>query len=83
MPATKSRPADYLTQKRQNERIEGPTNAQARKLARLRTENLAAARIAEAAGRDESAFDLDCAAWDLEADLRAYGFDIETGRPVR
>ncbi len=70
-------------QRRQTERIEGPSRRQGIRLAQLRTRKLAAARAAEAAGNDELAFSLDCSAWDIEQTLVEYGLNIETGRPVR
>ena len=61
------------------ERIEGPTPKQAKKMAAHRLELLDQARTALAAGDDDKAFDLDCAAWDIEALLVTYGRNVETG----
>ena len=62
--------------------MEGPTNAQARKMAARRLNLLAQAEEALAAGQDERAFDLDCDAMDIEMDLTTYGFKLTNGRPV-
>jgi hypothetical protein len=59
----------------QKQAIEGPTRAQARRMAARRLELLEKARTALAAGRDDEAFELDCSAWDVERDLRAYGYE--------
>lgn len=64
-------------------RMEGPTNAQAKRMAAYRQTLLASAAAALAAGNDDIAFDRDCEAMDVEMDLASYGFDINTGRPVR
>jgi hypothetical protein len=69
--------------RRQREAIEGPSRRQAVAMAAWRRELVAQARTAETAGDDDTAFERDCEAWDVENDLRRYGFDIETGRPVR
>lgn len=68
---------------RQTERIEGPTRAQAVRMAATRTRFLTRAQVALAAGDGATAYNLDESAFDLEVDLRRYGFDPETGRPVR
>lgn len=54
--------------------IEGPTRAQARKMAARRTDLLAKAQAARAAGDDDRAFEFDCAAMDIETDLINFGF---------
>ena len=59
------------------ERIEGPTAAQARKMAAYRLDLLASAGEALAVGDDDRAFELDCQAFDVEADLVRYGFTLE------
>lgn len=64
-----------LTQVLQNARIEGPSRTQARKMATLRMELLDRARTAETAGNDDLAFTLDCHAFDIECDLRTYGYE--------
>jgi hypothetical protein len=64
-------------------RIEGPTKAQARRMAAYRQSLLASAEAALKAGNDEVAFDRDCEAMDIEMDLRPYGFNIDTGHPAR
>ena len=69
-----SRKGRELTQVLQNERIEGPTAAQAKRMSVYRRELLAKAQTALATGNDDRAFDLDCHAFDIEADLRTYGF---------
>lgn len=74
---------DYLFQKRQNAAIEGPSKAQAVKMAKLRQNLLAEAAAHLAAGRDERAFGCDERAFDLECDLRDYGFDVETGKVAK
>ena len=62
-----------LSSRTRNYNIEGPTRAQARKMATRRQELLtkAAALLATDADR---AFDLDCAALDIETDLINFGF---------
>ncbi len=72
-----------LIQILQNQKIQGPTKAQARRMAALRHRKLAEATAALAAGKDDLAFTLDCFAMDLEMDLAHYGFDIETGKEIR
>ena len=57
-----------------NYNIEGPTRAQARKMAARRTDLLAKAQTALAAGNDDQAFEFDCAAMDIETDLINFGF---------
>lgn len=54
--------------------IEGPTRAQARKMAARRVDLLALAQQALADGDDDRAFEYDCAAMDIEVDLRRFGF---------
>ena len=66
----------------QNERIEGPTRQQAQRMAARRKELLATARSIEDTD-PEKALDLDSQAWGLERDLEQYGFNPDTGRPVR
>ena len=63
-----------------NYNIEGPTRAQARKMAARRTELLAKAQTALAAGDDNRAFEFDCEAFDVEADLITFGFGSLIGR---
>lgn len=63
--------------------MEGPTNAQARRMAARRTTIIEQGAAAIAAGNDALAFDLDCEAWDIERDLTTYGFSLTTGRPQR
>jgi len=74
--------SDAVT-RRQKETIEGPSRRQAVAMANYRKKLLARARTAVAVRDDEKAFELDCEAWDVENDLSCYGFDIETGLPVR
>lgn len=57
-----------------NYEIEGPTRVQARKMAARRLDLLAKARTALAAGDDDRAFEFDCAALDVEADLIRFGY---------
>jgi hypothetical protein len=64
-------------QKCQLAAYEGPTRAQVRKMVAVRMGYLASAQTALAAGHDERAFDLDCLAFDIEADLTRYGFTTE------
>jgi len=66
-----------------NYNIEGPTQKQARKMATYRKDLLTKAQVALEAGDDGRAFDLDCRAMDVECDLNRFGFNVETGRPVR
>ena len=63
-----------LSSRTRNYNIEGPTQAQARKMAARRVELLAQAKAALAAGDDDRAFEFDCAAMDVEADLINFGF---------
>jgi len=63
-----------LSSRVRNYNIEGPTQAQARKMAARRADLLAKAQTALAAGDDDRAFDYDCAAMDIEADLIGFGF---------
>lgn len=62
-------------------RIEGPTRPQALKMAATRRQYLTQAADPNIA--PDVAFRLDCDAWDLEVALTEYGFDPETGKPVR
>ena len=57
-----------------NYRFEGPTQAQARKMATRRQQLLTLARTALAAGNDDQAFEYDAAAFDIETDLVSFGF---------
>jgi len=57
------------TQRAQKADIEGPTAKQAVRMATRRSALLAL-----------GTFEGDCDAWDIERDLVAYGFDIDTGR---
>lgn len=54
--------------------IEGPTRKQATKMAAHRAVLQSAAAAALARGDEATAFDLDCEAWDIEAQLSLYGF---------
>jgi hypothetical protein len=63
--------------------MEGPTNAQARRMAARRNAMIEQSAAATAAGNDDLAFDFDCEAWDIERDLTTYGFSLTTGRPRR
>lgn len=56
--------------------FEGPSRAQVKKMRATRLEKLAAAKAALEAGHDERAFDLDCAAFDIECTLRQYGYEV-------
>ena len=62
------------TQSLQRARIEGPSRRQAGRMAAYRLQLLGSADVALAAGDELTAFDRHCEAWDLEVDLRAYGF---------
>jgi len=64
-----------LTQVLQNDHLQGPTRAQARRMATYRQELLAKAQTALSTGNDDQAFDLDCHAFEIESDLRRYGFE--------
>jgi hypothetical protein len=66
-----------------NYNIEGPTRKEAARMADLVKRHKADAEAASAAGDDDRAFDLDCRAFDLEVDLRRFGFNPATGRPTR
>ena len=68
---------------RQKEAIEGPSAAQAKRMAATRRDFLASEQAHLAAGRDDAAFNTGCAAFDIECDLVAYGFDITTGKRVK
>jgi hypothetical protein len=59
----------------QKQAIEGPTRAQARRMAARRLELLAKAAAAMAADDHARALELDCSAWDVERDLRTYGYE--------
>ncbi len=59
----------------QNERIEGIGIAKARKLAATRQQFITWAENARNRGNDAAAFDFDCQAFDIESDLRRYGFE--------
>lgn len=61
-------------------RIEGPTLAQAKRMAARRLELLKREQEALSAGDDDTAFNLGCDAFDLEVDLISYGFDSTTGK---
>jgi len=63
-----------LSSRVRNYNIEGPTRAQARKMAARRVDLLAQAKAALAAGNDDQAFEFDCAAMDIETDLINFGF---------
>lgn len=80
---TLSVPLVLNTRRTANNNIEGPTNAQARRMAAYRQRLMADAQSALAAGDDERAFDLDCQAWDIESDLQRFGFNTENGRVAR
>lgn len=75
--------AVVLSGRAANYSIEGPTQAQARKMAAYRQAVLAKSAAALAAGDDERAFDLDCEAMDVEVNLNRYGFNLNTGRRAR
>jgi len=62
------------TQSLQRARIEGPSRRQAGRMAAYRLQLLASAAVALEAGDDATAFERDCEAWDIESDLRTYGF---------
>lgn len=57
-----------------NYNIEGPTRKQAHKMAAWRRVLLTRSAAALAAGEHSRAFDLDCAAFDVEADLIRFGY---------
>jgi hypothetical protein len=63
-----------LSDRARLDRIEGPTKAQAAKMARRRLELLDRQKEALSAGRDQAAFDLGCEAFDIETTLREYGY---------
>ena len=54
--------------------IEGPTRKQAHKMAAWRRELLTRSAAAMDAGQHDRAFELDCMAFDVEADLIRFGF---------
>lgn len=56
--------------------MEGPTRKQVARMRRFVTEKRAAAQAALAAGNDDLAFTLDCAAFDTECVLRDYGYEV-------
>lgn len=63
--------------------VEGPTRKQALGMAAYRRQLLAQEAAAVAAGDDDTALDFGCEAWDVENELKAYGLDPETGKPVK
>lgn len=63
-----------LSSRTANYRFEGPTKAQARKMASRRQSLLTLAAGALDAGNDDQAFEYDCAAMDIESDLIRFGF---------
>lgn len=69
--------------RRSIESIEGPTAKQARNMAATLAQFRARAAILLAQGNDDAAFNLDCDAMDIEADLVRYGFDPNTGLRAR
>jgi hypothetical protein len=75
--ATGSRPVRSA-----NYDIEGPTKTQAVKMAQLRQRHLADAETARQRGDDDTAFNKDEQAFDLETDLRKFGYDVDTGKPT-
>lgn len=75
--ATGSRPGRSA-----NYDIEGPTKTQAAKMAQLRQRHLADAEAARQRGDDDTAFNKDEQAFDLETDLRKFGYDVDTGKPT-
>jgi len=60
--------------RRSTQAIEGPTRTQAVKLAEYRRGLLEQAKACMRAGEPERAFERDMEAWDIEDDLRNYGF---------
>ena len=75
--ATGSRPGRSA-----NYDIEGPTKTQAVKMAQLRQRHLADAEAARQRGDDDTAFNKDEQAFDLETDLRKFGYNVDTGKPT-
>ena len=67
----------------QKAHMEGPTRKQAMNMAAYRQKLLAQEAAATAAGDDMTALERAEAAFDIECDLRTYGFDIDTGKPVK
>jgi hypothetical protein len=70
-----------LSSRTRNYNIEGPSRAQAVKMATLRQRHLTDAETARQRGDDDAAFSKDEQAFDLETDLRRFGFNVDTGRP--
>lgn len=66
-----------LTDKARNARIEGPTRKQAQRMAQRRRTLLDTAQAAlkhDPADSTGRAFEADCEAFDIECDLRTYGY---------
>jgi hypothetical protein len=63
--------------------IEGPTRAQAKRMALAAREMRAKSATLAAQGRDAAAFNVDCDVMDIENDLYLFGFDPRTGLKSR